>query len=312
MGSLRAVTACVLSCVAVLSLLASPVAALDRSEGDYWVYSTEMGFEGIDVSGTYRYEFSEKDTITVGSESYDVNVLEITGSLDGQTDDFLGMSAAIEIDVHGFVYEVQGSMASLKEDIYLWANVTVDMVVEVVIRMESQDVVTYSPPQMTGFVDGETGTGDQWDETTNMSSTSTIWVDGVIDETDSDESEETYSFSIAAAEDSVVTDAGTFSCLKMTVTDGEGDFDIYWYSSDVGSWVKAEMYNEGDSEPYTTLELSEYSYSKGSGAVILIIAGVGVAVLVVVVVAVLLMAKRRGQKPVVVPPQAPPPPPPGA
>lgn len=286
---------------------------MDRSEGDYWVYEMEMSFEGIDVSGTYRYEFSEKDIITVGSESHDVNVMEVSGSMTGETDDFLGMSATIEIDVHGFVYEPQGSIASLKEDIHLWANVTVDTgPADIVVRMELHEVITYSPPQMTGFVDGETGTGDQWDETTNRTTTSTMWIDGVIDETATDESEETYSFSVAATEDSVETDAGTFDCLKMTMTDSEGDYSVYWYSSDVGSWVKVELYNEGDSEPYNSMELSEYQSSQGSGAMILIIAGAGVAILVVVVVAVLLMSKRRGQRPVVVPPQAPPPPPPSA
>jgi hypothetical protein len=313
MGLVKATFVCALALVAVLSLFAAPVSALDRSDGDYWVYEGGMEFEGIEVSGSFRYEFDAKDSLTVGSESYEVDVLKVTGSMSGETEDLLGMSASVEVVFYGFSYEVDGSLATVKEDMYIWANMTIGTgSFALVTKMEMQDVTTYSPPTLSGFVDGETGTGDEWDETTNVTTESSFWIDDVMDDTSTDEYTETYSYSIAATEDQVTTDAGTFDCLKMTVTDSEGDYDVYWYSSDVGSWVKLSTFSEGESTPYMTLELTEYEYSAGSETMMILIIGLGILVAVVVIVVVLLMMRKRGQAPVGAPQQMPPPPPPPA
>jgi hypothetical protein len=311
-GMAKAVLTSVLVLVAVLSVFAAPVKALDRSEGNHWVYEGGMDFEGIEVSGGMTYEFVEADTLTVGSESYEVNVLKVTGSLSGATDDFMGITASVEVVIDGFTYEVAGSLASVKEDMHMWANMTIGTgSFALVTRMETHDVTTYSPAMLSGFVEGETGTGDEWDETVNVSSTSTTWVDGDVDDPVTDEHTETYSYSIAATEESVTTDAGTFSCLKMTETDSEGDYTIYWYSSDVGSWVKLSMFTMGESTPYMSLELTEYSYSADSDIMVLLPWIIGIVAAVVVIAVVLMVMRKRGRSPaqMAVAPEEPPPPP---
>lgn len=312
MGWAKVLLTSALAFVTVLSALAVPVTALSRSEGDYWVYGTSMDFEGIPTTGSFRVEFVEKDTLTIGSESYDVCVLRVTGSMSGETDDFMGMAASVEIAMSGYNYEVAGSLATVKDDMYMWANFTVDTgSFALTTRMETQDVTTYSPAQLSGFVEGETGTGDEWDETIEVSTTNTVWMEGVIDDTSSDEYTETYSYAIAAAEESVTTDAGTFDCLKITVTDSEGDYEVYWYSSDVGSWVKLASYSLGDPDPYFTLELTEYKYSTASDTMLILFVVLGVVAAVVVIAVIVMVMRGKGRTPVEMPPP-PPPAPPGA
>lgn len=301
MGFSKVVLACAVAFTAVLSLFAAPVAALDRSDGDYWVYEGGMDYEGIAVTGGFRYEFEAKDPMTVGSESYDVNILKVTGSMASEMDDLAG----VEMVFDGYVYEVEGSLASVRDDMHTWTNLTALGIV--VSRVETHDVSIYSPPLMTGFVDGETGAGDEWDETTNVTNVHTVWVDEEMSFTSTDEYQETRSYSVAAAEETVTTAAGTFTCLKITEADVYGDLEVYWYSADVGSWVKMSSYSVGDTTPYFTLELTEYSYS-GDSLVLLIVVG-AVILIVVAIVVVLLLMRKRGQTPVQVPQQMPPPPP---
>ena len=310
MGMLKQAFVCALALVAVISMFAAPAAAIDRSEGDYWVYEGEMEYEGIAVTGTFRYEYEEKDSLTVGSETYDVNVMKVTGSMTGETDDFLGISATAEMTFDGYSYDLVGGMAVVKEDMYMWANLSIGTgSTAIVMRVETQDATTYSPPLMSGFVDGETGAGDQWNETTEVSETSTTWIDGVMMDISSDSYTDDIAFTVAAAEESVTVDAGTFSCLKVTAMQEWGDHVVYWYSPEVAGWVKMYSYSMGETSPYMTIELSEYSHGGLSMTMLLLIAGVVVIVAVVILVALLML--RRGRTPTQVPPQMPPPPPTG-
>ncbi|HIJ17675.1 MAG TPA: hypothetical protein HA364_07875 [Thermoplasmata archaeon] len=311
-GLVKATLACSLALVAVLSLFVPPAAAVNRSEGDYWLYEGEMDLGEITVSGSFRYEFEAKDSLVVGSETYDVDVLKVTGSMAGETDGSALIPGSVEMVFDGYTYEIEGGIASVREDMYAWGNITVGTgSLALVTRVEMQDVTTYSPPLLSGFADGETGTGDEWNETTNVTRTVTHWTNGTMDITSSDEDVETYSFSVAAAEETVTTDAGTFSCLKMTVTRDSRVSHVYWYSSDVSSWVKISTYSPlDDSAPYMTLELAEYEHSACSDTMIILIIGLGILVAVVVVVVVLLMMRKRGGILAGPPQQMPPPPPP--
>ncbi|MEW5748395.1 MAG: hypothetical protein AB1793_06395 [Candidatus Thermoplasmatota archaeon] len=310
MGMWKQAVVCALSLVAVMSVFAAPAAATDRSEGDYWVYEGEMEYEGIAVTGTFRYEFEEKDSLTVGSETYDVNVMKVTGSMTGETDDFLGISATVEMTFDGYSYDLVGGMAVVKEDMHMWANLTIGTgSLAIVTMVETQDVTTNSPPFMSGFVDGETGAGDQWNETVEVSTTSTTWIDGAMEDTYSGTYTEDHAFTVAAAEESVTVDAGTFSCLKITATGEWDDYIVYWYSPDVAGWVKMSSYSMGETSPYMTIELSEYTHGGLSATMVLMIVG-AVAIIAVVIVVALLML-RRGRTPTQVPPPMPPPPPTG-
>ena len=310
MGSIRSVFAGALAFVAILSVFAMPADALNRSGGDYWVYEGTMDVEGVPVDGTFRYEFEKEDTLTIGTEVFEVNVMKITGSLSGTTDDLLGMSASVQATFDGKTYETRDGFGTVKEDMYLWINMTFGTgSFSLVMRMELQDVSIYSPPSFSGFDEDETGTGDQWEETVNVTSTSVVWVDDVIDESSSESYEETYQYSVAATEDRPVTEAGTFDCLKITSTDSEGNYRVNWYSHEVGNYVKMSYFDLGESSPYLSLELSEYKYSKDSALVMTLIIGVGILVVVAIIVVALLLMRKRGQTPAQAPPQPPVPPP---
>ncbi len=308
MWSARSVLTCAVALVSVLSLFAGPARALDYSDGDYWVYEGGTSYEGISVSGGYRLEFVEHDSLTIGSKSFDVSVLKLTGSMYGETDDYLGMSVEMVFDGH--MYMVDGTMATVKEDVYTWTNFTMEILSEeVTTRMESHDVSTYSPPPMTGFVEGETGTGDEWNETTNVSTALTTWVDDLVDENANIYYTENYFFSVASAEEQVTTEAGTFTCLKITAMHESGNYEVFWYSSDVGNWVKTNSHWGDTSTPFMTLELTDYRYSGDSDTFILVVVGVGLLVAVAVVVVILLLMRGRGRSPVEAPMYAPPAPP---
>lgn len=298
MGSTKVVLASALALTAVLSLLAMPAEALSRSAGDYWVYEGGMDIEGVQASGSFRYEFEKSDSLTIGSTVYEVNVMRITGSMTGITDDLLGMSASVEATFDGRTYETKDGFGTVKDDMYMWANMTIGTgSFSLVMRTESQEVTTYSPPAFSGFDADGTGTGDEWDETVNVTSSSTVWVDGAIDDTSSDTYEETLSYSVAASEDTVTTDAGTFDCLKITVTDSEGDYEVNWYSGEVGNFVKMSYFELGESTPFLSLELTEYRFSGDDGMLLTLVIGVGVVVVAVVIAAALLLMRRRGRAP---------------
>lgn len=292
----------------VISLSVPQASALDRADGDHWIYDVQMYFQGIAVSGSCRYEMVGHDAVSVGPDSYGVDVIEVSGNMYGETEDFMGVSASVEVVLHGFTYDVQGGLATVKEDTYMWANLSIGTgSVAIVTTMESQHVTTYAPPALSGFVDGETAAGDEWDEVTNVTGTSTSWVDGVVEETDSYEVQEAYSCTVATSEETVTTGAGTFRCLRLTVTDSGGDQVVYWHSPDVGAWVKASMYSQGESEPHTSLELAEYERSDDSMFPILVLVSVGVLLAVVAVAVMSMLLRRRGQAPTEVPPPPPPP-----
>lgn len=309
MGLAEGFVAGALAFVAVLSLFAAPADALSRSDGDYWVYEGSMDVEGVSVTGDFRYEFEKADSLTLGSDVHDVNVMKVTGSMSGATDDLLGVSATVGVVFDGHVYETSDGFGTVKEDMYMWTNMTLGTgSISLTVRIESQEVTTYSAPLFSGFDEEETGTGDAWEETTNVTHSSTTWVDDAVDDTSTDTYEATYSYSVAAAEDTVTTAAGTFDCLKITVTDDDGDYEIDWYSPDVGNYVKMSYYEMGDSTAYMSLELTEFSHSGNSGLMMMLVIGLVAVVVIVVILIALLMMRKRGRTPSQGPPQGPLPP----
>lgn len=297
-----------LALFAVMSLFAVPAEALSRSDGDFWAYEGSMNVEGVSVDGTFKYEFEKADSLTIGSDIHEVNVMRVSGSMTGETEDLFGMSASVSAVFSGRVYETKDGFGTLKDDMYTWINMTIGTgSFTLVTRMETQEVSTYSPPSFSGFDEDETGTGDEWNETTNVTRTSTLWIDGVIDDTSTAQVQETSRYSVAASEDKVSTDAGTFDCLKITVTDSEGNYDVNWYSAEVGNYVKMSYFELGETTPYLSLELAEYKHSEDSALMLVMFVGIGVIAAIVIIVVILLLMRKRGQAPVQAPPQVPPP-----
>jgi hypothetical protein len=307
--SRRIVFGCLLTMAAFLVGTSAPVAAMDRSEGDFWTYDMAMSVEEVDVSGEMTISFEGYDTINVNGTSYEVSVLKIISNYSGSMD-ILGSPMVVLGSIVGTIYETRDGYGTVKEDVTMDVNVTYgENPFQIVIREEMETTTTYSPPHGAGLDPTEDGPGDSWDEI--LTAVTTVYTDGVLDESSTEV--QTYQYSIASSRESVTVPAGTFDALKMTVTDEDGGREVMWYSEVAGDAVKMEYYSEDSSEPYTTLELNEYSHDTGGlSTVILVFAGVGIALAVLALVVLLLVMKRRSGPSQVPPPmpEMPPPSPP--
>jgi len=283
-----------------------PVQATGRSEGDYWMYAMSMNLDDVILDGTMKMELQEIDTITVAGSAYEVYVIGVEGSLSGSAE-VTGSEVTMTVNMTGFTYELVSSIATVKNDLNMVADSSIAFDgLTISTTIESQSVVTNSPPQLSGFDLETSGPGDSWDETILESSTETTWQDGVITDQDSSEDSVTYSIAIAGSLDSVTTDAGTFECLRITVSEIGGGTDILWYSSEVQYFVKEEMYEPGDTNPVMTVELTEYG--DGGFTLMILIVVIGVVVLLVAVAILIVLLSRRRQPAQPVPgPQEPPP-----
>ncbi len=304
----RRYVGCVFAIVLSLAFCAAsvPAAALDRSNGDYWTYEMSVNLGDFVVVGEMTLTVVDEDTLTVGSDSYVVDVLQYSGNISWTDDGIFGETTASMV-YSGFTYELKDGLATVKDDMYIWSNITSDYgTAEVTYRTESQEVTTTSPPIGFGMTPDEMGVGDSWSETVVETTTSTEWDDEGISDTSTDSEEKTYSFSIAATEESLVTDAGTFDCLKITIMDDADDsYEVRWYCDKVGYYVKIANYDVGDSTPSVVVELKDYKYSAAS-QVLMILVVVGIVVVLVAIVAVVLVMKRKKR----IPQQPMPPPPP--
>lgn len=288
--------------VAVTFMVAAvPASAADRARSSYWTYDVEMGIEGLDVTGEATYTSEGDDTIAVGGAEYDVTVMRVTGGLSASTS-VLGMDMVMEVTLDGYSYELSGTLATVKDDLTMIANTTVDALgMEITTDTEFQSVTTYEPALLVGF-DDESGTGDSWTEDISTTSTSETWIDGASSGETTDETEMIYSIEIAASLDDVDVDGTIYSCLKITITDQDGNREMRWYNEEVGYYCQVMQFESGVSSPVATFKLTDFS-NESSLSMLLLLAGIGIAVAVVALVAILLLMRRR--KPAPMPPMQP-------
>ena len=283
--------------LAAMSIGVVPASAVSRGSGDFYTYSMSTDIEGVNVTGTVTYSFEWADTISVGGQSYDVNVMKISGSFSGSVD-FLSFSASAELGGHA--YETKDGMAIVQDDALMWFNVSFGTgLFQLVNRTKSESMSTYSPPLMSGFSPSTAGPGDSWTETIDVTTTNTTWVDGLMQGSPSTDSEQmTISFVAASSMESVVTPAGTFKTLRLTATESNGDSVVYWWSSEVGNFVKQQEFSEGSSRPNISMILTDYNHSAPTSARPFIGIGLGVALFAVIVLVVVLMMRRRPGQPI--------------
>lgn len=305
------------SIVVSLMALAVPASAVDMSDGDYWTYDMAMDFDEVALTGSITLTFEDTDELTVGSESYEVNVMRINGSASGSID-LLGSPMEYSMDFGGYSYDSVDGIATVKEDMFMWANVSWGTApITLSYRVEEEITTAYSPPLLSGYDEETTGVGDSWDETLNMTMTTTTWLNGTIEDTTTDSEQMTYSVAVAADEVDKTVGDNTYSTLRITVIDESGDYEVYWYSEDVGGFVAIYSYSEGETTPYSTLDLTEFEHSTGAARLAIVMIVVGIVVAAVVVAAVLLLVMKRRKTAAAAPPmpiqeqtQVPPPPPP--
>jgi hypothetical protein len=132
----------------------------------------------------------------------------------------------------------------------------------------------------------------------------------------------TVSYVVASSMESVTTPAGKFDTLKITATDRNGSSIVYWWSSDVGNFVKQEESGESTADLSISTILTDYNHKASASSILFIGIGLGVTLFAVVVLVVVLLMRRRPGQPIpyqpgmpVPQPSAPPPqvhPPPGS
>lgn len=281
----------IISIALVVALAAFPAAAVDRIKGDFWTYAMSMGVSGISANGTVTYTYADQDRITVGGTSYDVNVMRISGGASGSID-FLGFEASVTLG--GYVYETQSGMALVKNDVFMWTNLTFGTgSFQIVSRAESETLTSYSPALMSGFSPSSTGPGDSWSETVTATTTTTNWVNGTMQGSPGTETGTlAFNFVVASAKETVTTPAGKFEALKITATDSDGNSVVYWWSSDAKNFVKEDTYEQGSSTPVATLLLKDYN-AGSSVSLTLIVAVGGIFLLVALVALALVILKMR-------------------
>ena len=179
---------------------------------------------------------------------------------------------------------------------------------------------TQYAPSMDDFI----GDGDMTlnsVQTSEFTATAEYWTT-MLGETSSESETMSGEMTLTVVDESVsiTVPAGTFDCCKVkvdTTMDGMTETAYWYYSSEVGSYVKQDMTDTGMGE----LELEEYSFGEGDGGVMSMFTGdnlwltILIIVVVVVIVAVAIaMRSRRGKTPTTPPQpetQVPPPPEPG-
>ena len=308
--------------IAALTIGVSPASAVSRVSGDFYTYSMSTDIEGLNVTGTVTYSFEGTDTLSLGDQSYDVNVMKVSGSVSGAVD-FLSFSASAELGGHA--YETKDGMAIVKDDALIWINVSIGTgSFQLVNRTMTESISTYSPPIMSDFSPSTTGPGDSWTETIEVTTTTMSWVDGSMQGSPSTDTEQiVVGYAAASSTESVETPAGTFKTLKITATESNGDSVVYWWSSEVGNFVKQQEFNEGNSQPSISMVLTDYNHRGSTSAILFIGIGLGVALFAVIVLVIVLMMRRRPGQPIPYQPGMPapqpyapspqgPPPPPGS
>jgi len=303
---LKTILICALSFAVIMPATAIDARALARSSGDYWTWDVSTTSDGVDVTGTLTFTYDGRDTLSVNGTSYEVNVMSISGALNGSTT-LLGMPLVLNATLSGTIYELRDSLATVKEDTFTWSNLTWGTGgFVVVIRTETEVMTSNSPPQLSGFEPDTSGPGDSWNEASNTTTVTTTWSNGTMQSQTTTYDRVSTSVVIASSEVSVSTPAGTFDAMRITATDADGNYEVYHYSDRVRNFVKIETYDVGSTAPSLTLQLSSYHSSKppSSTAILLMVVGIAIAVLAIIVILVL-MTRRRGRTPQPVQPQTP-------
>ncbi len=277
---------------AILMLAPSPAAAVERVAGDFYTYEVRAELMGLEVTGELTYRFEGTDAVTLDGTDYAVNVMSVTGTLSGG----VMMVDLVEATVDGTAFETSQGMSMVKEEVAVLVNVTFGtgqfaQVYNIVEEFSS----TQSPPLLSGFDPSGAELGDEWSETVTVRTVNRTWLNGDLwgDPVWTNETIR-YNVTIADETDRVVTEAGDFECMRMSVESGSDESYVLWWSPDVGNFVRVHTYSEGGTEPIGTVELVDYLHDEPSDILFIILVGGSVLAVSIVVLVVVLILMRRG------------------
>lgn len=288
-----------------LSLLSVPLAllllsasmsssAMDRSRGDFWVYSMVITVPdfGTLATGSMRYEFVSQELLTVGGAQVPVNVMRVTGSALGSV---TLIDLTVEVVIEGYVYEAVGNMSTVRSDLTYWYNITWGSGdFPWPLNSAQRSVRTYTPPLLSGFKPGTTVPGAVWSESISVTTSSYNMTTGQVESETTDLI--TVYFKAHTELETVSTGAGSFETLRINATESSGDRIVYWWSEEIGLFVKEVTYLEGTAEPVQTLTLEDYA-GKPKANILVFVAVGGLATAVALTGLALVLIKRRPPRP---------------
>ena len=272
---------------------ACPMVRASSSESDFWTYEVHTSFSDISVTGfmTYRvqggYTFSTQDVSDVG-----VDVLAVAGYFEGNTS-VSGLNRSVTVSFSGYRHEVRGNDAILTDDSRTLVRLSEGYdTVQVTSSIEVWELTSYSPPLMDGIDTGELMVGDSWTQTTT--STTSVWVyEGFNTSFTDDVSTVSVDYAvISSGTESTV--AGDFQATEVQQSIGSVT-ESYWYSEEVGRFIRYERTEAGLEEPVFVAVLADYRYDRSSWLADMItpLFGLLVASLVFMAIAVVLALSRR-------------------
>lgn len=294
-----------------MTLCAIPVSAedVDIGVGDYWEYEFGGSYEGMTLDGTYKLKVDDTSERTIGGDTTDVFIIDVTGSGD--------ISGVFESTVVTGDLTITGTMIRLKSNFSLASSL-------MMMNMQMTGTgITFSVD--AGMQDSFTPVIDDYvgDEVlqngavfeSESTVTSAVWFNILgFNESESMTADTAVRSEVVGVDVPVSTTAGDFTCYKIEVSvDGENETltSYYYYSEDVGNYVKIE--GDDPVSGFADLELKSYSYSQGGSAFALfedpmVIVLVAVLVAAVILVILALVLRKKGKAPAQM---MPPPPPPG-
>lgn len=290
-----------LAAIFCLASAAAPSGAVLRTSGEYWTYelTTAITLDSatVPVNGSVTYRCDGERALTINGTEVQVLALSVEGELDG-TSAWMGQAVRAHVVLEGSSYESLASAGKVKEETTLWVSGSIgsgDFFTAVDLEARSTEV--YSPGWLQEFHPEQALPGATWVEVVLVDSSSSTERMGTVVQSYHESFTESLSVSISHFVDTVATPAGEFDALKLTVVSDRGGMDIYWWSGEVGNFVRHEAYDSGSGSPSLTMVLKEFgSARRGAEMLAAVLVGVGAAALASVVLASVLFSKRRPPK----------------
>lgn len=275
--------------------------------GDYWEYTFGGDIEGMTMDGTMMQEVVDIDS--------DVFVLSQTASAE-VSGSFDTITISGDMTMDGTSHR-QVSDFSMVSDSYV---MTISMSgTGFSMDMSMGFETSYSPAADDYIGDEVLVVGETF--TTSNSVTMDTWVEVLgMNESQTTTMDVDLAMEIVDANVSVTTAAGTFNCYKVEFTETVDDQTstlVYYYSDEVGNYVKMVGADESLLFGLPNVELKSYSYEAGGesagildGPTTLILIIVVIAAVVIIALALVMRSRKRAQVPPMIPPQEMPPQPP--
>lgn len=248
----------ILGTALVFSSIPSTVAS-SEPDRPFWTYKADMRYsnvllENVTLAGNATWTYENQDRVLVEGTWYEVNVFNCRSQLSAHGISN-GSAFTITYGEFGYGYGTTVNGASVMENTSSWDNTTVGTGPDQISsKHRYARIVTYSPPLSTA-VTPNVDLGDSWNQTVDI--VTTTYFDGEERGSPSDETV-TFRFAVASENEEVVTDAGSFSTMKVSMADGRGNITVYWYSASALMNVRIDYYSGVESDPWLTYVLTGF------------------------------------------------------